>query len=314
MDKLGDMDLFVRVVKNGGLAVAGREVGLSPASMSARINALEQRYGLRLLNRTTRHVSPTEAGRKFYDACLCILADVGEAEAQLQSVKESYSGPLRITATSDMGQQHIAPLLSKFIVQHPDIKPHLYLTDGIVNLAEQSFDLGIRYGHLPDSSMIVRKLAASHRVVCASPNYLKTKGIPQTPQALTEHDCLVMVRVTEPLTNWYFQTPNGQQTVAINAARSSNDGALIRKWALEGAGIALKSYLDVAADLKAKRLVTVLDDFMQDFNKQSTLGGSDLQLVYPSRQYMPQRVQGFIDVLVEHFQLLGKTIESGTIM
>jgi DNA-binding transcriptional LysR family regulator len=302
MDKLGDMDLFVRVVKNGGLAVAGREVGLSPASMSARINTLEQRYGLRLLNRTTRHVSTTEAGRKFYDDCVSILADVKEAEAQLLSVKESFAGPLRITATSDMGQQHIVPLLSRFIEQHPEIKPHLYLTDGIVNLTEQSFDLGVRYGHLPDSSLIVRKLAASHRVVCASPDYLKRKGIPETPQALTEHDCLVMVRATEPLTNWYFQTTKGVETVAINAARSTNDGALIRQWALEGAGIALKSCLDVAADLKTGRLLTVLDDFMQDFNKQSTIGGSDLQLVYPSRQYMPQRVQGFIDLLVDHFQ------------
>ncbi len=302
MDKLGDMDLFVRVVKNGGLAVAGREVGLSPASMSARINTLEQRYGMRLLNRTTRHVSPTEAGRKFYDACLSILADVNEAETQLLSVKETFAGPLRITATSDMGQQHIAPLLSKFIAQHPDITPHLYLTDGVVNIGAQSFDLGVRYGNLPDSSLIVRKLASSHRVVCASPDYLKRKGIPKIPQALTEHDCLVMFRATEPLTNWYFQTQKGVETVAINAARSTNDGALIRQWAIEGAGIALKSYLDVEADLKAKRLVTVLDDFMQDFNKQSISGGSDLQLVYPSRQYMPQRVQGFIDLLVAHFK------------
>ncbi len=302
MDKLGDMDLFVRVVKNGGLAVAGREVGLSPASMSARINALEQRYGMRLLNRTTRHVSPTEAGSKFYDACVCILADVNEAETQLQSVKESFSGPLRITATSDMGQQHIAPLLSKFIAQHPCVSPHLYLTDGIVNLAEQSFDLGVRYGHLPDSSLVVRKLATSHRVVCASPDYLNKKGIPKTPQALSEHDCLVMVRVTEPLTNWYFHTANGQETVAINAARSSNDGALIRRWALEGTGIALKSYLDVAADIKAKRLVTVLDDFMQDFNSDGTSYDADLQLVYPSRKYMPLRVQGFIDLLLDHFK------------
>lgn len=302
MDKLGDMDLFVRVVKNGGLAVAGREVGLSPASMSARINSLEQRYGMRLLNRTTRHVSPTEAGRKFYDACLSILADVNEAETQLLSVKETFAGPLRITATSDMGQQHIAPLLSKFIAQHPDITPHLYLTDGVVNIGEQSFDLGVRYGNLPDSSLIVRKLASSHRVVCASPDYLKKKGIPKIPQALTEHDCLVMFRATEPLTNWYFQTQKGVETVAIHAARSTNDGALIRQWAIEGAGIALKSYLDVAADLKAKRLVTVLDDFMQDFNKQSASGGSDLQLVYPSRQYLPQRVQGFIDLLVAHFK------------
>jgi DNA-binding transcriptional LysR family regulator len=176
------------------------------------------------------------------------------------------------------------------------------LTDGILNLGEQSFDLGVRYGNLPDSSLIVRKLASSHRVVCASPDYLKKKGLPKTPQALTEHDCLVMVRATEPLTNWYFQTPKGQETVIIKAARSTNDGALIRQWAIEGAGIALKSYLDVEADLKAKRLVTVLDDFMQDFNKQSTSGGSDLQLVYPSRQYLSQRVQGFIDLLVAHFK------------
>jgi len=169
-----------------------------------------------------------------------------------------------------VGQQYIAPIL-KFIAQHPDVKPHLYLTDGIDNLAEQSFDLGVRYGHLPNSSLIVRKLAASHRVVCASPDYLKRKGIPKTPQALTEHDCLVMVRVTAPLENWHFQTPKGVKTVVIGAARSTNDDALIRQWALEGAGIALKSYLDVAADIKAKRLVTVLDDFMQAFNKQSTV-------------------------------------------
>ncbi len=305
MDKLGDMDLFVRVVKNGGLAAAGREVGLSPASMSARINRLEACYGTRLLTRTTRHVAPTEAGRQFYESCVGILADIGEAEAQLQTGRESLAGPLRVTAPSDVGQQHIAPVVSSFVKKHPDITPHLYLTDGIVNLAEQGFDLGVRYGDLPDSSLVAKKLAASRRVLCASPAYLKRKGLPKTPQDLSEHDCLVMVRAMEPLTNWHFQTAEGQETVAIKAARSCNDGALVRTWALEGAGIALKSIWDVQADLQAQRLVTVLDDYTQNFDSHGTASAADLQVVYPNRQYLPQRVRVFIDLLHEHFNPAG---------
>ena len=309
MNKLGDMDLFVRVVKNSGLAVAGREVGLSPASMSARMNLLEERYGTRLLNRSTRHVSPTQAGMQFYEACLRILAEVSEAETQLQTGRESFVGSLRITAPSDIGQQYIVPVLSKYIGEHPSIKPHLCLTDGIVNLAEEGFDVGVRYGDLPDSSLIARKLASSHRVLCASPSYLQRKGVPKTPQELSEHDCLVMVRVLEPLTHWHFQSTDGQQTILIEAARSSNDGAIVRKWVLEGAGIAMKSYLDVAADLKAKRLVTVLDDYMQDFNKTGPSGRADLQIVYPSRQYIPQRVQAFISLLLDHFESLDSDVD-----
>ena len=306
MNKLGDMDLFVRVIKNGGLAVAGREVGLSPARMTARMNGLEERYGVRLINRTTRRISLTDEGREFYVSCERILAEVEQAETQLQTGQKSFVGPLRVTATSDLGQQHIAPILSKFVEDHPEVRPTLCLTDGIVNIAEEGFDLGVRYGVLSNSAMVARKLASSRRVLCASPDYVKRKGLPATPDELANHDCLAMVRASEPLTTWYFKTADGEQSISIQAARASNDGALIRRWALEGAGIALKSFWDVANDLKAKRLVTVLDDYTQDFESKGVSGGADLHVIYPSRTYLPQRTRGFIDVLSEYFSTFAK--------
>lgn len=301
MDKLGDMDLFVRVIKNGGLAVAGREVGLSPARMTARINGLEDRYGVRLLNRSTRRVSLTDEGREFYTACERILAEVKQAEVSLQTGQKTFAGPLRITATSDLGQQHIAPVLSRFVDEHPDVTPYLYLSDGVVNLTEDGFDLGVRYGILSDSTLVARRLASSRRVLCASPDYLKRKGAPATPDALADHDCLAMVRATEPLTTWHFQMADEEISISIQPAWASNDGALIRRWALEGVGIALKSFWDVADDLKAKRLVTVLDNYTHDFERKGTSGGADLHVVYPSRKFIPQRTRGFIEALADHF-------------
>ncbi len=140
-------------------------------------------------------------------------------------------------------------------------------------------------------------------MLCASPQYLKEKGTPKTPQELQSHHCLTMIRGTEPLINWHLQTPNGLETVVIKAARSSNDGALVRQWALEGAGIALKSYIEVAEDIKAKRLVVILEDYMPNFVKDEVKSNSaDLHVVYPSRQYQPKRVKAFIDAMLVYFE------------
>ncbi|HBY84851.1 MAG TPA: LysR family transcriptional regulator [Colwellia sp.] len=301
MDKLGDIDLFVRVIKNEGLAAAGREVGLSPARMTARINGLEERYGVRLLNRTTRRISLTDEGRKFYVTCERILAEVEQAETSLQTGQTSFTGVLRITAPSDLGQQHIAPVLSKFVEEHPGITPYLYLSDSVVDLVGNGFDLGIRFGSLKDSTLIARRLASNRRVLCASPDYLKRKGIPVLPEELTQHDCLTMVRRAEPLTTWHFQGMNGHSSISIQGIRSSNDGALIRRWAIEGVGIALKSYWDIAEDLKAKRLVTVMDNYQYDFNRTGTTGGADLHVIYPNRKFISQRTTAFIEALKQHF-------------
>ena len=302
MDKLGDMDLFVRVIKQGGLAAAGRVVGLSPARMTARMNALEARYGVRLLNRTTRHVSLTDEGRRFYVDCERILNEVEQAELSLQSGKDTLSGPLRITSTVDLGQQHVAAVLSDFVNAHPEISPYLHLSDGLVNLTEEGFDLGVRYGLLADSSMIARCLISNRRVLCASPDYLSRKGMPQTPEDLLEHDCMAFIRVNDLLTTWYFKAQDGkQQTILINPSRATNDGVLLRQWLLEGVGITLKSELDVLNDLKAKRLVTILDNYNLDFDAKGVSGGADLHVIYHSRQYLPKRTQGFIQALQDYF-------------
>lgn len=301
MDKLGDIDLFVKVVKCEGLAAGGREVGLSPARTTARINGLEERYGVRLLNRTTRKVSLTDEGRNFYASCERILAEVEQAETSLQTGQASFSGALRITAPSDLGQQHIAPVLSKFVARYPNITPYLYLSDSVVDLVGDGFDLGIRFGTLEDSTLIARKLANNHRVLCASPDYLKRKGIPLKPEDLMKHDCLVMVRMAEPLTTWYFQNDHEKKFISIKAIRSSNDGALIRRWAIEGAGIALKSYWDIADDLKANRLVTIMDHYAHDFNQKGTSGGADLHAIYPNRKFIAQRTIEFMKALTAHF-------------
>ncbi len=302
MDKLGDMDLFVRVVRNGGLAAAGREVGLSPARMTARMNGLEKYYGVRLMTRTTRSLTLTEEGQTFFTSCKRVLAEVEEAEVKLLTGKVGFTGSLRISSTSDLGQQHIAPLLKQFRQAHPDVATYLQLNDGIIKLHEEEYDLAVRYGVLADSSLVARRLAGSHRMLCAAPEYLKKRGTPKNPHELSAHDCLVMIRASEPLTTWHFNTPDGPLSINIlQAAMASNDGALVRRWALEGAGIALKSYWDIKDDLKRNKLVTVLDDFTSDFEPKGVTEGADIHVIYPARDYLPERTSAFIEVLADYF-------------
>jgi DNA-binding transcriptional LysR family regulator len=296
MSKIDDMTLFVKVVKAGGLAVAGRQIGLSPASMTARVNALEKRYNARLLNRTTRKISLTETGQQFYQACLRVLAEVEGVEAVFQKDKQTLSGQLRITASADFGRQYIAPLLSEFVKQHPEVIPHLHLNDGVINLTEYGFDLGVRFGNLPDSNLIVRHLADNHRVLVASPSYLQQHGFPEQPKDLVQHRCLVMERLGEPLNEWRFRTNHGPLSIKVTPALLSNDGSIIRHWALCGAGIAYKSIWDVKQDIEAGKLLTILDDFTLGF-QASDNENIGLQLVYPSRQYVPRQVSGFIEFL-----------------
>ncbi|MEM6500715.1 MAG: LysR family transcriptional regulator [Cyanobacteria bacterium P01_C01_bin.89] len=300
MTKIDDMALFVQVIKAEGLAAAGRQLGLSPASMTARIKKLEARYDTRLINRSTRSISLTDAGHRFYEACLQVVADVEAAESVLLVSKQEYSGPLKVTAPSDFGRQFVAPAIAQFVDQYPQIQPYLHLGDRTVNLIEEGFDLGIRYGNLPDSSLMMRSLDANNqRVLCASPNYLKQHGMPQQPEDLEHHNCLVMERFGEKLNQWKFQSASGQVTIRINPALMGNDGALIRQWAVWGKGIALKSIWDIKQDLAAGRLVKVLDDYVVGAyaGDEEKVG---LQMIYPSRQYLPRQVAGFIDFFTSY--------------
>ena len=307
MSRIDDIELFVRVVKADGLAAAGRQIGLSPSSMTARINALEQRYETRLLNRTTRSLSLTDAGQRFFESCQRILEQLADAEACLQQHQQSLSGRLRITAPTDLGGQYIAPTLADFVRINPGVQPCLHLGDGVVNLIEQGFDLGIRFGNLPDSNLVVRKLADNRRVLVAAPAYLEEYGRPARPDDLADHRCLVLERLGEPLNEWRFRTGNKHITVTVSSALSSNDGSIIRRWALAGAGIACKSVWDVGIDLAAGRLETVLDPYtlgFQDSDKPNT----GLQIIYPSRRYLPRQVAAFIDFMRARMDVEGRKL------
>jgi len=291
----------VRIVKAGGLAVAGREVGLSPASVSARMNALEQRYDARLLNRTTRRVSLTEEGQVLYEASINILADIAELENRLVSSRSQLAGPLHVSAPSDLGQQQIEPVLSVLVNKHPEITTHLHLSDHIVNLAELNVDVAVRIGKPTDSSLIAKHLAPNVRVLCASNAYIKRMGSPETPGDLMNHDCLAMFQQLKPMTRWHLSKDGTEEVVQVKPDRSTNDGALVRRWAIDGHGIALKSIVDIADDLKSGRLVQVLKDYAPDFQHGSVENRADIFAVYPTRQYVPERVRVFIALLERHF-------------
>jgi len=302
MDKFSDMALFASIVQNQGLAAAGRELGLSPATVTARLQGLEERYGVKLLNRSTRHISLTDSGAMYHQACLEIIDTVKQTENLLQTGNKQVRGTLKISAPRDIGKQYISPIVSAFCEQYPDVTPYLYLNDNLTNLAESGLDVVIRYGELADSNLISRKLASSRRVLCASPQYLAKKGMPLTPQDLAEHDCLAMVRSNEELKTWHFQDDAQHNAITVVPKRLSDDGEVIRQWALDGAGIVLKSILDVQEDIKQQRLVTVLNGYMKNFNAATSASGADLNVIYLSRQYQPKRLRLFIDFLLERFE------------
>lgn len=301
MDKFSDMAMFVSIVKHQGLAAAGRELGLSPATMTARLLALEERYGVKLLNRSTRHVSLTDSGELYYKACLEILDNVSEAENLIQNGVKEVKGPLKIAAPKDIGKQYILPILSEFCQQYPDVIPYLYLNDNLSNIAESGMDIVIRYGELVDSSLISRRLSPSRRVLCASPEYLAKYGTPLTPQDLVEHDCLAMLRSNEELKTWHFQDHDMKKSITVVPKRFSDDGEVIRYWALKGEGIALKSVLDVQDDINNQRLVTLLNGYMKNFNTSTSVSSADLNVVYISKKYQPKRIRLFLDYLLENF-------------
>lgn len=301
MNILKDMELFVRVVQCDGLAAAGRELGMSPSSVTMRIKKLEDYYQAKLLTRTTRNINLTEQGRQFFTDSLRMLDQLDRTENKLRSARENISGVIRITVASDLGRQHIAPLIDDFVDKYPNVQPYLYLSDSVLDITENNIDIALRYGISPDSQLIAQKLTDSHRVLCASPDYIERNGVPRDYTGLSNHACLSMVQIRTPMTKWFFQTSLGEKSINITPVRSCDDGAQVREWAVRGAGIALKSLWDVADDLKTGRLVTLLDDQQPDYQSKKLSIGSDLYVAYPNRDYMPKRTKEFIIKLKEYF-------------
>ncbi|MFZ6721966.1 LysR family transcriptional regulator [Undibacterium sp. Ji49W] len=295
MIELADMKLFVQAVLSGSLSAAGRELGFSPAVGSKRMSRLEAALGTRLLQRSSRRLSLTEEGALYFERCQAILLDVANAEAELGQGQTAPRGLLRISSPVALGRHHLGPALATFASQYPGIQVQLSLSDDIVDVIEAGFDCVVRIGANTDSRLVARKLADNRRVVCAAPCYIARKGQPQTPAELGQHSCILMQQSSAMHTDWHFQSTDSkqQQTVRIHANWLTNNGEQAHDWAIAGLGLVRRSIWDVAPALANGSLVEVLPQWSSN--------SAPIQIMYPSRRYLPLRTRLFIDLLVEVF-------------
>lgn len=288
---LDNLALFLTIVEKGGLSAAGRELGLSPATVSERLAALEHHYGVALLTRTTRSISLTEEGRLLVEEGRRLLADADELQRRIQFGSQEMAGPIRLSAPVDLGSTRLVPLLDEFMAAHPGVTIDLNLADGYVDLVGQGIDFALRYGTLADSSLRAISLGETRRMVCASPDYLQRRGIPRHPDELQRHDCLVMRFGGAPDRNWGFEVNGAPYRVQVAGQRVTNNGLLVRRWCLQGLGLCFKSWWDVQEDLARGALQEVLAPF--------STTPSRLQLVYPSSRSQPRRVRALMDAIAD---------------
>ncbi|WP_289032302.1 LysR family transcriptional regulator [uncultured Roseibium sp.] len=295
---IDNIRLFQTIAEKGSLVAAAREVGMSATTVSERLAALEAHYGVVLFNRTTRSLSLTEEGRTLLDGAKSVLAEIDDLDTRIRHGADTLSGPIRISAPVDLGRSIVSDIVERFTRDHPAISVELSLSDGYVDIVGQGFDLALRFGTITDSSLRTRSIGRYRRIVCAAPSYMEQHGTPRTPEDLTRHNCLIM-RFGNSLDNvWRFGTGASAREVSVRGDKVVNDGYLVRRWALAGHGIILKSELDVRHDLSTGRLVPLLEDFAACPNP--------LQLMFPPGRAQPRRVGVLAEALRAGFREIAK--------
>jgi DNA-binding transcriptional LysR family regulator len=291
--QLEAMALFARVVEAGGFSAAARELGLSKGSVSKRVARLEDRLGVRLLNRTTRRLSLSEAGEAFYAGCRRMLSEAEAAELAVTHLASAPRGTLRINAPMSFGQQHLAPALTDFLGRYPELAVDLVLDDREVNLVQDGFDVGVRIKSLQDSSLIARRLAPSRALICAAPSYLAAHGAPARPEDLTRHACLLYSYQTDPGI-WVLRGPDGERRVRVSGRLRANNGEALREAAIAGFGLVLMPSFIVGAEVRRGRLAPVL--------RAWTAGSAvAIHAIYPAGRNLSPKVRVFVDFLAERF-------------
>lgn len=285
MDQFKQIAAFVGVASRGNMSAAARAEGVTPAIIGRRLDALEERLGVKLLLRTTRRISLTFEGAAFLEDCQRILREMADAEAAVSLGGIRPGGHLKVSAPAGFGRRHVAPLLRRFVEDNPDVTIRLDLSDRLVDLVDENVDCAIRIGDLADSSLISIRLGEMRRVVVASPQYIAEFGVPSAPTVLFEHNCLSLRQQR----GWTLHVDGEIRVVKVSGNFECNDGAVLHDWALAGKGLAWRSLWEVGADIEAGRLVTVLDQF-----SAPPVG---IHAVVPQRRHLPLRVRLFIDLL-----------------
>jgi DNA-binding transcriptional LysR family regulator len=288
MDQFKQISTFAEVATRGSLSAAARAEGVAPAMIGRRLDALEERLDVKLLQRTTRKIALTIEGAAFLEDCQRILAELEEAETSVSERSAKASGQLTISAPAGFGRQHVAPLIPNFLAEHKEVKLTLNLNDRVVDLIGEGVDVAIRIATLTDSNLIGVKLADNKRVVVASPDYLKRHGRPQTLDDLHRHNCLTFSSDGSQR-GWTFKE-NGKNVLRkVEGNMVCNDGAVLHDWALSGKGLAWRSMWEVGSEIETGKLVTVLDEY--------NAPGNDIYAIFAQRRHLPLRIRAFVDFL-----------------
>jgi DNA-binding transcriptional LysR family regulator len=289
MDRLKQIESFVSVAARGSLTAAANAEGVAPAVVGRRIDALEERLGVKLLVRTTRKITLTHEGSAILEDCQRLLSDLANAEASVSAGGVKASGYLRVTAPAGFGRRHVAPLVPRFIEQHPDVNVSLNLSDRVVDIVNESYDCAVRVGDLPDSSLISVRMADNRRLCVATPAYLKRAGTPKHPNELLRHQCLTLSSDASQTRGWAFVVDGAVTHLRPSGRLDCSDGQVLHDWCLAGLGLAWRSTWEVEQEVASGKLLTVLDDFAAPPN--------GIYAVFPHAKHLPLRVRLWIDFL-----------------
>lgn len=287
---LFDYEIFARVIKAGSLSAAARELRSSPAMISKRLTRLEDRLGVRLLQRTTRRLTPTQVGQSFFERVVAVLAAVEDAENFATVDSERPRGVLKVSLPTAFGRLHVAPRLKPFLDAYPDLRLQIDLSDEYADLVAGSFDMAVRIGTLPDSRLVARRLAPNRRVLCASPQYLSQHGEPRTLRDLDRHRLLT----AGPQVSWRLEGPEGAVLYKPRSVLETNSSEVVREAVVAGVGIGFRSTWDVSQELKSGVLRRVLPAY-------GSSADVNIHAVYSGRRLVPVKVRVFVDYLAGLF-------------
>ncbi|MDP3824146.1 MAG: LysR family transcriptional regulator [Burkholderiales bacterium] len=289
MDRLKQLESFAAVATKGSLTAVASAEGVAPAVIGRRIDALEQRLGVKLLLRTTRRITLTHEGSAFLEDCQRLLSDIANAEASVSAGGVKASGHLRITAPAGFGRRYVAPLVPRFLALHPEVSLSLNLSDRVVDIVNESYDCSVRVGDLPDSSLVSVRLADNRRRCVATPAYLKRAGTPKHPTELSRHECLTLSSDASQTRGWAFTVDGEVLHLRPRGRLDCSDGQVLHAWCSAGLGLAWRSTWEVEQELNRGELVSVLDDFAAPPN--------GIYAVFPHAKHLALRVRLWIDFL-----------------
>jgi DNA-binding transcriptional LysR family regulator len=293
MSRLQDLEVFVQVVNSGNFAKAAVVLDINPSAISRRISHLEDQLGVRLFHRTTRSLSLTEVGERYFTRCLRILADLEEADREAKQHSEAPQGILHVSCSTLFAHQYLLTQMPEFLTQYPHLKVQLELTDDLIDVVGESIDVAIRVGELVDSSLITRRLVSDRRILCAAPEYCDRYGMPQSPDDLATHNCLALNAYKTTLNQWRFRDSSGLRDISVTGNFTVNSGVALYAAVLAGLGIARASKFLVDRALRSGQLIQILPEYEGD----NEVG---IYAIFPSSRYLLPKVQCFIEFLINN--------------